>query len=511
MRCMLLVGLLVGSGEAAAGKLLDFLRSYDMNDYALGLAISSRESPFIGGSSALVPYPYLTSFRHSSTTDSWFLIRDGGYGLRWVTESDWELGVIARIRALGLGNSEDQKLSGVADREWTIELGPAIGYRAWPVHLNWTLWDEVSGRHGGFVSDLSISYPMEHKRGFIVPRISAIYESEDHTRYYFGVSEAEATPERPLYQPGSTWNSRAEVRVGYAVSPKWLLSATLGIEWLGAEITDSPIVGRDRIWFGKVGLAYNANVFNPTRFDEFTWQEPRVELRVGSLFANTTSRLKRDAVAGVPGFNIEFEDILDAPDDESALEAELLWRIGQHHRLEFGFFELVRNGAATLEENLQVRGEVIPEGSFIESDIDYRSLRFGYTFYLMRDAQKELGIMGGLHWSDFELEIEENGVSEAESSRSSAPLPVIGVNGSVFLGKKTALRARIHLFRGDFDHHEGSLNSAALELERRFGSVFSAGIGYKYYSLNLSSRNDGDSGDLKVRHHGPVVYVTVGF
>ncbi len=508
---MFLSVLLVASSDASANGLMDFLRSYDMNDYALGLAVSSRESPFIGGNSAMVPYPYLTSFTHSSMTDGWFLIRDGGYGLRWITDNDWELGVIGRIRTLGLGNSEAEELVGIADREWTIELGPTIGYRAWPLHFNWTIWDEVSGRHGGFVSDFSISYPTKFDRGFIVPRISAVYESQDHTRYYFGVSEAEATPERPVYKPGSSLNSKAQVRVGYALSPKWLLSATLGIEWLGSEITDSPIVGRDRIWFGNVGLAYNANVFNPTSFDDFSWQEPRVELRVGNLFANVKSRLKRDTVAGVPGFNIEFEDVLDAPDDESALEAEVIWRIGQHHRLELGFFELVRNGAAVLEEDLTVGDRVIPAGSLLESDIDYRSLRFGYTFYLMRDAQKELGIMGGLHWSDFELAIEADGVSEVERSRSSAPLPVVGVNGSVFFGAKTALRARIQIFRGDFDHHEGSLNSAALELERRLGSVMSAGIGYKYYSLNLSSRNDGDTGDLRIRHHGPLLYVTVGF
>ncbi len=108
--------------NAAAGRLIDFLRSYDMNDYALGVAVSMRQNPFLGGENSTFAYPFLTSFTHSSMTDGWFLIRDGGYGVRWVTDNDWELGVIARIRTRGFGNSEAEELVGIADRKWA----PAI-------------------------------------------------------------------------------------------------------------------------------------------------------------------------------------------------------------------------------------------------------------------------------------------------------------------------------------------------------------------------------------------------
>ena len=215
--------------NAAAGRWLDFLRSYDMNDYSLGVAVSSSQNPFIGGENSVIAYPYLTSFTHSSMTDGWFLIRDGGYGIRWISESDWELGVIARIETLGLGNSDAEELIGVADRKWAIELGPTVGYRGWPIHINWTHWAEVTGRHGGFASTVALSYPMKFDWGFVVPRIDAVYESSEHTNYYFSVSDAEATPTRPAYTPGSSWSTEAQVRIGYAIANKWLLSATVGL------------------------------------------------------------------------------------------------------------------------------------------------------------------------------------------------------------------------------------------------------------------------------------------
>jgi outer membrane scaffolding protein for murein synthesis (MipA/OmpV family) len=503
--------LLVASCDSSANTLMDIIRSYDMNDYSLGLAVSVRQSPFIGGENGTIAYPYLTSFTHWSMTDGWFLIRDGGYGVRWVSDNDWELGAIARVRTLGLGNSTAEELVGIADRKWTIEMGPTVGYRRWPVQINWTHWEEVTGRHGGFVSDFSFAYPIDLDRGFIVPRIHATYESAEHSEYYYSVTEAEATPTRPVYTPGSTWNTRAEVRVGYELSPQWLLTATAGAEWLGSEITNSPIVGRDRVFYGNVGLAYNANVFNPKAYDNYDRRLPTFDLRVAAFFTDISSKISHDTVDGIPGTEIDLEDILGTPDTGTAFEIDALWRTGLHHQFELGYFELVRDASSTLEDDLQFGDQFYPAGTVVDSQVDYSSLRFGYTFFLMRDGQKELGIMAGLHLSELAVNVRTDTGDQVERSRSSTPLPVIGLNGALFFGERTSLRARIHLFRTDFDQHEGSLNYAALDLERLFGSRTRVGIGYNLYSTRLHSRDEGLNGSLKIRHHGPVLYVTAGF
>lgn len=490
---------------------MDILRSYDMNDYSLGLAVSTRQSPYIGGENSLFAYPYLTSFTHWSMTDDWLLIRDGGYGIRWISDNDWELGVIGRVSTLGLGNSTAEELVGIADRKWAIELGPTIGYRSWPVHINWTYWGEVTGRHSGFASDVAFAYPIDLDRGFIVPRLIATYESAEHGQYYYSVTAAEATPARPAYTPGSTWNTSAEVRVGYELSPEWLLTATVGAEWLGSEITDSPIVGRDRVLYGNVGLAYKADVFNPTTFDNYNRQLPTFDLRVAAFFTEINSELRRDTSDGIPGFEIDLEDILGTPKDATAFELDALWRIGTHHQFEFGYFELIRDSSAVLEDDLVFGDQIYPAGTVIDTQVDYSSLRLGYTFFLMRDDQKELGIMAGLHLSDLAVNVRTDTGDQVEKSRSNTPLPVVGLNGALFLGDRTTLRARIHLFRTDFDQHEGLLNYGALDIERLVGSRTRVGIGYNVYSIRLNSRDQSLNGSLKIRHQGPVLFVTVGF
>ena len=115
---------------AVAGPLLDYIRDYDLNDYALGLSIAASQSPYLGADDSITAYPILTSFRHSSLTDDWLLIQGGNIGFRYVTDNDWELGLIGRWQPLGAGLKRSDDLLGLDEREWTVEGGPLIGWRA---------------------------------------------------------------------------------------------------------------------------------------------------------------------------------------------------------------------------------------------------------------------------------------------------------------------------------------------------------------------------------------------
>ena len=48
-RCTVLACFLFAVTDAAADNLLDWVRSYDMNDYSLGVAVAARQNPYIGG------------------------------------------------------------------------------------------------------------------------------------------------------------------------------------------------------------------------------------------------------------------------------------------------------------------------------------------------------------------------------------------------------------------------------------------------------------------------------
>ena len=69
----------------------------------------------------------------------------------------------------------------------------------------------------------------------------------------------------------------------------------------------------------------------------------------------------------------------------------------------------------------------------------------------------------------------------------------------------------MQFFRTDFDSYEGSLNYATLDIQHRLGKNVSGGLGYYFYGMKLTSRDSDVNGYLKVRHHGPTLFLVTGF
>ncbi|MGI9271306.1 MAG: MipA/OmpV family protein [Woeseiaceae bacterium] len=504
-------GLLLASNAALGDTWLDYIRNYDLNDYAFGIAISSEQNPYVGANNGTIAYPYLTSFRDSAFTKDWFLIRDGGLGARWISDGGWELGAIARVQTLGLGNHNSEQLMGIAARKWAIETGATIGYRGWPVHLNWTTFVEPTDRHSGSLSQFAVSLPLEWSRGYFIPSVEAIFQSSDYAEYYYSVTVAEATASRPEYTPDSAMNTAARIRWGYALNDNWLLSGRVGVELLDSEISGSPIVDRDRIWSATVGVAYNADIFQPRDYDGSSPMAPRFDLKVGAFRDRIDSQVTRDTSNGVPGFAVDIEEILGAPGEKTVLQLDGTLRLGHYHRLEIGFFELTRNSTVTLQDDIDFGDGSFAAGTEVNSRIAAKTMTLGYGYSLIRDAQKEFGILGGFHYTSLDTEITSIASGQAERSNAATPLPTIGAFASLFLKEKLTVNAKLQLFRSDFDQYEGSMNYASVDIQRRIGQRTSFGLGYTIYDTKLRSSDRDINGYVKIRHHGPAAFISIGY
>jgi len=509
---LVLIGMLFIGERALAEGWLDFIRDYDLNDYALGISFSTSQSPYIGGENSFLVYPVLTSFRDSAFTDDWLLLRDGDIGIRWVSQqSNWELAFLSRIQTLGLGTSDSPKLIGLDDRKWGLEMGPMVGWRGWPVHINLKTYTEVFNHHDGLISYLTFSLPRENERGYLVPTFSLIQLSSDYANYYFGVSPAESNPLIPAYQAGSALNTAVGLRWGYGITDKWLLYGTVGLEFLDSEITNSPIVDKDQLWSANIAVAYNNNIFQPSDRRAGRRDQPRFEVRLGAYNASIDTNIVHDTSDGIVGTEIDIEDLLGLPDDDTLLLVDAIFRIGNFHRIEIGYMGSARSGSATLMNDLMFGDELFPAGTTVDSHFDTKIFRIGYAFSLINDTQKELGVMGGVHFSRFETSISAGATGQRETANAKTPLPVIGLHGSISLGRRATLGARVQFFRLDFDRYEGRLSYATLDIQRRFGDIFRIGIGYNYYAMNLDSHDNDIRGTLEIRHHGPVLFVSAGF
>lgn len=511
MQVQRIVLLMLLAPTAHAWSVLDYIRDYDLNDYALGVSYSVSQSPFLGASNDTIAYPYLTSFTNNAFTDDWLILSNGDAGFRWTNEAGWVLGAVGRINTQGTGTDVVDELIGLDTRKWSVEAGPVIGWRGWPVHLELKQYYEIFSDYGGPRAEFMMSFPVELPWGWVIPSAAVVRNSADHNLYYYGVSESEIRPGRPAYVPGSSNNLRLRVNIGYAITPKWLLSVTAGYEWLDSPISDSPVVGQDTLWSANVGIAYNNDIFRGSEDVGDSFTRPGFELRAGISSNNIDSKIIRQPVDGSPGEEVDLEDVLGINTKKNALQIDGIYRFARFHRFELGYFELGRDSRTTLLTDITIGDETFVQGTEIDVDAVLKVTRIAYGFSLMNDSQKELGLLVGVHISNYDALIVAEQTGQRVESSLSTPLPVIGAFGSLALGENTDLSASLQIFRMEFDHYDGSLNTINLGVKHHFTERIGAGIGYNFFSLNLDSPDERLRGSLRIRHHGPIVFAAFNF
>jgi hypothetical protein len=230
------------------------------------------------------------------------------------------------------------------------------------------------------------------------------------------------------------------------------------------------------------------------------------------VYRNTTdSTIVQRPVDGSGQEEIDVEDVLGVNRRKNIAHAEGVFRFAHFHRIEIGHFRIGRDSATTLLTDVRLGDETFAAGTAIEVDAELRVTKVAYGFSLMNDAQKELGVLAGIHVTHYEAVVDAPATGQRAESSINTPLPVIGAYGSVALGAATDLNASLQLFRMEFDHYSGSLNNLYIGLTHDLNDFVGAGIGYNIYLMNLDSPDEDLRGSLKIRHHGPIVFASVRF
>lgn len=172
----------------------------------------------------------------------------------------WRASAIAKVRFEGFDQDDSRYLNGMDDREWTFELGGALSRAFDWGRLMADFSADVLGEHDGY--ELGLSYGYDFNRAFnlpalmITPSIGVNYRSSQLNDYYYGVRSSEAIAGRPQYDAGDSTGLTAGLRLNYRLDDRWSLMAMAFIEWLGDEITDSPIVDEDYVASFLTGIVY---------------------------------------------------------------------------------------------------------------------------------------------------------------------------------------------------------------------------------------------------------------
>ena len=200
-------------------------------------------------------------------------------GLHMFRNDAFELNLLARYRFQKLDADSNSYYEGLEDRDQTLDAGFELGIRQkWgELKLDWVT--DTLNKHDGQEVRFAYRYRFEAGPWSLSPFISWTWQDANLTNYYFGVSEAEATPDRPAYQPGeSQW-------VGFGLNTAWhatdriVIFGNVGFGGSDSGVTNSPLIEEDGISSAFVGGTYlfgNARkpdyIVSEERFGEWSWR-----------------------------------------------------------------------------------------------------------------------------------------------------------------------------------------------------------------------------------------------
>ena len=190
------------------------------------------------------------------------------------------IGALARYRFQKLDPGSDSIFDGLEKRrQQSLDAGfTAAALKGRMGELNLEMVTDTLDRHNGQEIEVSaIAIPSGVEPGFSLPFIGWGWQSDNLANYYFGVSEAEATPDRPAYDVGETQFLTLGLNTSWQLNDRILLFGNIGSGGLGKEVENSPIVDKANFNAAFIGGTYMfGNVLTPTagedRVTEWSWR-----------------------------------------------------------------------------------------------------------------------------------------------------------------------------------------------------------------------------------------------
>ena len=113
---------------------------------------------------------------------------------------------------------------------------------------------DISGAHDGYRARVAWRNRLEAGRFELTPEVGIQWQSAEVNRYYYGVGAADVTATRALYRPDAGIGFDLGVTVAYPFAQRHTLRLEAAMELVSDEVSDSPIVARDRV--GRIGAGY---------------------------------------------------------------------------------------------------------------------------------------------------------------------------------------------------------------------------------------------------------------
>ena len=209
-------------------------------------------SPYAGVKTKTMALPFLSV----EYKDLYIQGVEAGY--RFYKNGDWTVRALVAPRFMGYSSEDSAALSGMEDRQASIDAGFQADYALpWDeLTLSGKVLTDTLSRSDGTTYGLFLHRAVKGKTFRLLVSAGARYQTKSLVDYYYGVRDSEARAGRPAYEPRGDVDPYADAVFTFGISQKLIVVTMLGIESLGHEVRKSPIVDEPYVLAAAAGLTY---------------------------------------------------------------------------------------------------------------------------------------------------------------------------------------------------------------------------------------------------------------
>lgn len=203
----------------------------------LGVGVSSTTSPYKGISNVTLPLPDIELSYKSA------FIEGINMGYNVYDTKTVQIGVILLPTLLGYKSKDSDFLSGMENRNISLEGGLRLKYNFDDSFLTSTISNDISSTTDGYTLNAAYNYTLfETVNSGLSLYAGVEYLSDKKSNYYYGVKEKEATQNRPSYHADGALNPYVGLTQIFAFSQTWSIVANVEYKRFDSAIYNSPIV-----------------------------------------------------------------------------------------------------------------------------------------------------------------------------------------------------------------------------------------------------------------------------
>lgn len=227
--------------------------------------------------------------------------------------------------------------------------------------------------------------------------------------------------------------------------------------------------------------------------------------------SSVDTRVRYDSSAGDPGTLISAEDTLGMRDKLGRGSLDLMFRIGERHRIRAGFSKLTRTGDVILQQEVFYGDDVYVASDRVQSSMDVRKVAVGYTYSLLRREQVEIGLGLDLHLLQLEGTARVPARFLSERLDTAGPFATLAGDLTWRITRRFSLNADVHWFDASLDEVEGGFLQWHGDVQFRAWPNLAFGIGYTHSRYRVDSTDPEFAGYFNMKQSGPEAFVRVSF